>query len=60
MGFVVISDKGSMVRKKAVDDKTIKAVAEALGIPEGKLTSPTRSIYIYRGTKQGAKRRTKR
>ena len=60
MGRVVMTSKGSVVRKGAVDDQTLKVIADALGITKTQLSSGIKSIYIYRGTKRPAKRRTKR
>jgi site-specific recombinase XerC len=60
MGFVVMTNKGSLVRKVAVDAKAIEAVVEALGISKQGLSAATKSIFIYRSTKRGAKRRAKR
>ncbi len=60
MGFVVMTKKGTLVRKGAVDDKSIQGVADALGIAKKILSSATTSVYIYRGTKGSAKRPKKR
>jgi hypothetical protein len=47
-GFVLTLTDGSTVYKAAVDEKTLKKVAELLGI--SKADQPkTRSIFIYRG-----------
>ena len=60
MGFVVMSKKGTLVRKGAVGDKAIKGVADALGITKKDLVAATTSVYIFRGTKGSAKRRAKK
>jgi len=60
MGFVVMSKKGTLVRKGAVGDKAIKGVADALGITKKDLVSATTSVYIFRGNKGSAKRRTRK
>ena len=60
MGRVIMTGKGTVVRKGAVDQQTLKVIAEALGITKGQFTSGIKSIYLHHGTKRPAKRRAKR
>jgi hypothetical protein len=60
MGRVVMTNKGSVVRKGAVDEKALKVIADVLGITKSQFSAGIKSIYIYRGTKRSAKRRAKR
>jgi hypothetical protein len=60
MGIVIMTNKGGAVRKGAVDEKTLKVIADALGINKAQFSAGIKSVYIYRGTKRAAKRRAKR
>ena len=51
-GYVIAASDRTLVHKVKVDEKTLKKVAELLGISKGErdqLIATTRSIHIYRG-----------
>jgi hypothetical protein len=51
-GYVVTASNRTLVHKVKVDDKTLKKIANALGISKAdrdQLIASTRAIHIYRG-----------
>jgi hypothetical protein len=63
-GFIVTTPDKNFVHKRDIDQETLKAIADHLGIPKADgdklMKEPIRSIFIYASDESKGKRKRKR